>query len=276
MEPGLLSKKYFGVPLVYFAGLFVAVLLIVAWKLKNADTPTTDGDTPPTDASGTTDILAPTDGTGGDGNYDGFVANPPPAYTQVAQDTAATTTVDTNQAWLSRATTWAITQNLGGAGTVQSALDSYLNGSQLSYAQGQIRDAVIKQFGLPPEPPTPGGTSIAPAKRQGNPPTYHTVQGANDNGITEIATLYYGGGGAAAGIDQIQISNPKLPPGGPYPVGTRIFIPAFHNPTYYTATKSVTTLHEFAVKGGTSSTNIQQLNDGMKFPVKVGTKVRIS
>jgi hypothetical protein len=272
-----LSKKYLGVPVVYYAGLFVGILLVVAWKMKSADTTAVDGDVPATDANGVTDILSP-DGVGGDGNYDGFIANPPPAYTQVATPAGAGTTVDTNDAWLSRGVAWSVSKGLATAGTAQDALSSYLNGNQLSYAQGQIRDAVIKEFGLPPEVPTPGGTSPEPAKRQGNPPTYHTVKGASDNDLGKLVGLYYGGSNVVESLRLIQISNPKIPMSGPYPVGTRIFIPAYHQPTYYTATKLVSTLHQFAVKGNTTSQNILTLNNGLgvTFPAKVGTRVRIS
>lgn len=270
--PGILSKKYLGVPVVYYAGAFVGILLIVAWKLKSVDDTAAAGDS--IDGADATTGDAAT-AASGDALGSGFVANPTPVYD--TSTPAATTTVATNDSWLAAGIVWAAANGVASVDSATVALQAYLSGAQLSTSQGAIRDAVIKQYGLPPELPVSGGTAVAPAaaaKRQGTPPTYHTVQGTSDDSYGELAQLYYGSQ-AGDRIDLLQVANQSLGHAGPWPKGTKVFIPKYTAPVYYTATKSVQTLHEFAVKAGIPSAAVQELNDNVKFPVKVGTRVRI-
>lgn len=284
---GFLKKKYLGISGMYYAAVVVAVLVYAAWKIKPATTDAVAGDT--TDTSG--DQALAGDAASAGSGYSAFSANPAPGY-NVGGDTGAVdpgTTVDTNEAWLRRGVEWGAVNGLGTADTIVIALQAYLNGDQLSIAQGSIRDKVIAHFGLPPELPssggtaatppgttTGGGTTPTPSKRQITPPGYHTVKGSTDNDYPKLATLYYPGTEVHQSLDLIQVANTKLPRSGTIPVGTRVFIPKYHAPVYAVAKFKLQTLHEFAVKANRSSGVIQELNDGMKFPVKVGTHVRIA
>lgn len=265
----LLKKKVLGVPVSYLAALGVAILAYYAYKVHDASATTTD--TASTDGTSGTDSTD-ADATDGTADTADFTANPAPTYDTT---TATTTTVATNASWESAGIQWAIAQGLGTAGTVQGALDAYLNGDQTSYAQGAIRDAVIKQFGPPPDLPTSGGTAAKPASRQGTPPLTHTVQSTTDNTFTKLAQLYYGNTSGDR-IDLLQINNMGLGAAGPWAVGTRVFIPKYTAPVYQTAKKGLQTLHEFAAKNGKTSAQIQQLNDSVKFPVKIGARVRVA
>jgi hypothetical protein len=161
------------------------------------------------------------------------------------------------------------------AGVSQEALSAYINGNQLTFDQGQLRDKVIAQYGLPPDPPTPGGTAAPKPTRQGNPPLVHTVQGTSDDSYHEITKIYYGREDSEA-IDLVQSKNPNLGhAGGAWAKGTKVNVPAYTPPVYFVATKSIRTLAQIAAKNGVSQYSITEMNDGMKFPVAVGKKVRV-
>jgi hypothetical protein len=156
-----------------------------------------------------------------------------------------------------------------------TGLSRYVEGQDLSYTQGEMRDKAVGHFGLPPEPITPGSTKDAPGKRQGNPPITHTVKGSNDNTYTKLANLYYSRSDSAA-IDLLQRDNVnRLGHAGPWPVGTRVTVPKWQSPKYAYARKGMTTLAQFAARNSVTKTAILEMNDGMKFPVKYKTRVRV-
>lgn len=265
----LQSKKVFGVPVLYLAVLFVAVLVFFAWRLK----PVTD-DTTPDDGSGSGDGSAD---VSGDPDYSSLATNGTVTVSQPGQPDAITPVNNqTNDTWVAQGVAYLIAQGMATGGEAQDALSLYINGGQLSYDQGVLRDAVIKQYGLPPDSPTAtGGTKSQIAKRQGNPPIVHTVQGENDNSYHEITKLYYGREDSEV-TDLLQAANPALGhAGGAWQPGTKVTVPAYHPPVYFTATASTHTLGAIASKNGISQAIVEDLNDGVKFPVAVGKKVRV-
>jgi hypothetical protein len=266
-----LSRKILGVQVLYWLAIGVLILAYVAYRMRNAS-----ADLPP--AAETDPSLAPENADESAASYDGFTAQPTPTY---SSGVAPSTTVETNESWAKKATEFVGASGLATYGDAQLAIQKYLNGDQLSFKEGQIRDAAIKQFGAPPEAVTVGGTDPKPAapataaKRQGTPPCYHTIRGANDNTYSELSQLYYGTI-ANDRIDLLQAANISRGKSGPWPVGTRMMIPAYHPPKYYTSTKTINTLKEIAAKNSTSVTVLRILNDGIKDTLKTGTKVRVA
>lgn len=268
-------RKVFGVPVILLAAVVVAVLVIVAWKTpKKVDTPV--------DTSGTTD----TNGDGVPDGADGSAAPTGPAFGMTdtgsftsagAPITVTPTPVEvadaSNQTWLRKAIEWLVETGTPG-GAAQEALTLYLNGQPLSYAQGQLRDKVIKQFGPPPEGVSGIATTASePGRRQGPPPLDHTVKGANDNQYGELATLYYGHNDGHL-VDILERANAdKIGTSGPFPPGTKVTIPKYHPPMTYKATASTTTAAAIAKKNGTSEAAVKAMNGSVHWPVKVGTVV---
>ena len=283
-----MRKKVGGVPVVYLVAGFVLVLVILAWRLK----------TPSDPADATATAADPAlDGGGGavdtSGEPSTVYPNMPSGTVVVAPQADPVNTdppVETNTDWLKKAVLYLVNTKNHGAGEAQQALSLYLDGENLTYAQGVMRDEALKQFGLPPDPGSVGTTgpkpvpvptpvpkpSVPVVARQGTPPVVHTVRGVGDNTVTELIHLYYSGSATNDKYDLIQNANQGIAKGGPYKVGTKIFIPAYHAPKYYVATKTTVTASAIAMKNGTSVKSLGILNDGMRFPVKVGTKVRVS
>jgi hypothetical protein len=266
-----MSRKILGVPALYLVGLFVAILAVVAWRMKAA--PTTEGDAENTDGS---TIEPPNVDAVLDGDYSGLATNGTVTVTQPGAN-AETVIVDveTNDKWIAKGVNYLVSQGVTSAGKAQIALSAYVNGDALTYDQGRLRDAVIKQYGVPPETVTPGRTGSPTAKRNGNPPTTHVVVGGNDDTYRELAQLYYGRTDNPT-IDLLQVANTSLGHAGPYAKGTRVMIPAYRVPKYFTSTKTTDTATEISAKNGISPVQLAELNDGMKFPVKPGTRVRVA
>jgi hypothetical protein len=280
----LMTRKVAGVPVIYIAGLFVAILAVVAWKMKPAAEPAAEGDGPDTtaDAGGVDPAAA---------DYSSLAT---PGTVTVSGGSAGTTTTelpDDNDRWMRRAIEWIAGQGLATADVATIALQKYLSGDQLSMTEGKIRDAAIAHFGLPPEIPQSGGTEPTPTPGPTPVPTpnptpvpkkyiapgYHVVTGPADDSYTEMARLWYGRTDNAA-IDLIQSYNVALGHSGPFPVGTRLWIPAYHAPKYVIAKKGMLTSSEIIAKNPplNSVKMLTELNDGMKFPVAAGTKVRVA
>jgi hypothetical protein len=270
--PSFMRRKVAGVPVVYLLGGVAVILAVLAYRMK--DTTSQDAPDPEAlevEAAGEDALLA---GTGDTSGYDAFVANG--SITAAPPETDAAEKPDpTNEGWIKLGTEWLATQGVSG-GAAQRALTLYVQGEQLTFEQGVWRDKVIVKFGAPPESISPGPTSgapVAPAQRQGNPPLLHVVKGENDNAFKELTQLYYGKADNAT-IDFLQAAN-GLGSTGPFAVGTKVTIPRYAAPKYYTSTKTTDTASEIARKNGISTTALAHLNDGMKFPVKSGTKVRV-
>lgn len=269
-------KKFLGIPVLVWAALGVGALMFVAWKMpsKTAANPPEDttGGTPatdgvPTGAEGAVSSQFGMTDTGGFNSAGApIIVNPTPA--------TPTAGITTNQEWSSQAISWLTNQGGAAGGAAQEAITLYLNGQPLSYTQGQLRDQAIKQFGPPPEGVASiSRTAAEPGRTQGVPPLTHTVKGDNDNTISELAALYYGKS-SQHNNDIIERENGgRIGPSGPYPVGTRIVIPKYHEPMHYTATKTTTTAAAIAKKNGTSTTAVIAMNPGVHFPVKPGTVV---
>lgn len=267
----ILKKKVVGIPVLYLAGGFVAILAVVAWKLKAAPEPT------PPDAAGTDDGTGAPELAGSDSAYDGYNTN----GTVVVQPSAPTgqpPVEETNETWLSAAITYVVKQKLATPGFAQEALTKYLDGNDLSFSEGQIRDAALNGVGIPPESLGKiGATATAPARKQFSQyPGTHTVKGGNDNTAGKLAVLYYGADHATDGALKIASVNLKMGPATTtYPTGTKIQIPAYVTPGTFTATKTTTHFKDIAAKSGTTADVVRALNPNLSEPFAVGTKVRV-
>jgi len=149
----LTHKKFLGVPVLYLLGGGVIILAVYAWRAKTtakADTGTSDAAS--SEAASSAGELFP---------------ETPSGTVMVAPYTGATETAstETNDDWLARGVALLGAQGTS-PGAAQVALQSYLSGAQLSYVQGQQRDKVIREYGLPPYVMDAGGTdpAIAPVK----------------------------------------------------------------------------------------------------------------
>jgi hypothetical protein len=266
----LASKKVGGVPVLYIVALVVAVLGIVAWRMKStpeepeesADSTQAEEEVPSSEEVATADYgFAATRGT--------------VTVSGASLDTDTASVLDTNELWVRRGAEYLASQGYTATNGL-TALTKYVEGQELSYEEGGMRDKAVAQLGLPPETITPGSTKDAPGKRVGNPPVTHTVKGSNDNTYTKLASLYYSRTDGFA-IDLLQRDNVnRLGHEGPFPVGTTVKIPKWQSPVYATAKTGMTTLAQFAAKNSVTKTAVQEMNDGVKFPVKTGKKVRVA
>ncbi len=278
----LLSKKIAGIPVLYIGAVAVAILAFVAWKInpKLSDEEGTDIGTDEVDQSDDVSSALNPDA------YAGLSSNGTVTVTQPnGSSDSVDVVVETNDKWITKSVAFLVAQSLATGGDAHEALSKYVNGEQLSIDEGKLRDAAIARYGLPPESFTPGGTVgptppvVVPTKptipkRNGNPPTVHTVSAAGDNSYTEIAKLYYGRTDGPT-IDLLQVANQKLGHAGPWALGTKVNIPVYTVPKYFVATAAIHTMAKIAAKNGISQVALQELNDSTKFPVKVGTRVRV-
>src|SRR3954463_13562219 len=171
----LARKKVAGVPVIYLAGGFVVILGIVAWKMKATSKEEATGD-----ESTTTDSV-PEDGsseaTDMAGDYSGLNTNGT-VIVAPQQTTTQEAVKETNESWERTAVSFLISDKHYTPGDAQTGIHTYLEGNDLTFAQGQMRDAAIAKLGLPPEPLTTiGTTGTAPAQKQfNNFPGSHTVR----------------------------------------------------------------------------------------------------
>jgi len=147
----LARKRLLGVPVLYLLGGAVAILGVYAWKAKSTvKTDTGTSDAASTAAASSGGELFPEMSTG-------TVTVAPATFP------ADTTPVgfESNDAWLAKGVSLLSAQGTS-PGAAQVALQSYLSGAQLSYQQGQWRDDVIREYGLPPYVQDAGGTDPQP------------------------------------------------------------------------------------------------------------------
>lgn len=271
----LMERKVFGIPVLYLVGGLVAILAVVAFRMKpGVDVPAEEE---------TASIDAVDEG-------DPFGVNPPlvgGGGTPVQYpDPNTPSTVDDNDKWLRRAAEWLAGQGHATADQSMRALQRYLMGEQLSMAEGKLRDLAIDHFGYPPETvesggdvpvPDPPTVPTTPTPKKYIAPGFHTVTGSSDDSYTDMARLFYGRTDNAA-IDLIQSYNIAQGHEGPFKVGTRFWIPAYAGPKYVKATASMRTAAQIISKNPplNSVKMLNELNDGMKFPVAIGTKVRVA
>jgi hypothetical protein len=283
----LWSKKIGPVPVPIIALVLVLILGVVAWRMKASPgiQPEEAGEVPPADSG----LEAAGDGFTAEEHIPPFVANPPFSGSPVPDTSGQVGQVDSNDQWLRRSIEWLAGQGHATADQARLALQKYLSGEQLSIAEGHLRDLAISHFGLPPELPEGGGT-VPPVVTTPTPPTpppvvtpsyrppgYHIVTGASDDGYQEIAKLWYGQNTNDL-VDLIQSYNIAHGHQGPFPVGTKLYVPPFRQPKYITATKTMRTASQIIAKNPplNSVRMLQELNDGMKFPVAIGKRVRVA
>jgi len=260
----LMSRKVAGIPVVWIALAIGVVAVYGAIKLKPAPEV----------------VDAPEDEEEEefDGNIDNaqqpvFVANPVPQPS----------TADTDQKWSLRAQDWlrlnGVTPELATA-----AITKYLNEEPLNETERAAVNRAIQEFGYPPEStpnapsapnPNPETGYKGPATKQGTPPLTHVVKGTSDDSVTELSRLYYGSD-SPDHINRIKSATQNLTNPGPYRVGSRVTIPKYADPKYYKATAATRDVYTIARKNGTTAAKVYELNNMMKFPVKVGTRVRVA
>lgn len=261
-------KKVLGVPVIYLALAAVSVLAYYAWKLKPATAPSSDEPADTNDAGaepGSGSDLSALNTTG----------------TVVVQPTlnpVADTVEETNEKWLQSAIDYVVTEKkMTTYGTALEALSKYLDGDDLSFEEGQIRDAAIGKLKLPPEGTAKvGKTGTAPAQKQFSTfPGKHIVKGSNDNTPAKIAQLYYGNADVLH-VNKIVAENFRLGEATTtYPVGTSLYIARWVNPSYYTSNSSARSANLIGAKNGISGEAVAALNPTLSFPVASGVKVRV-
>lgn len=140
---GILKRKILGIPVIYLAIVFVGALALYAWRAKSSAAPA--------DESTAVDEEAAADD--GAAVVDGSLYPISPTGTVYAQaPTAVEDNVEYfgNDQWLQKAVAGLVAKGKN-PGEVQNALQAYLAGEDMSYAQGLIRDEAVKAYGLPPE-----------------------------------------------------------------------------------------------------------------------------
>lgn len=255
----LSHRKIGGVPVAYAGAALAAGGLWYALRAKPTPEPVDTG--------------ASAGDSAGNAEQPVFTALPSGTVEGVGSVTSATTQ-DTNDAWVRRAVAFLVAAGVGVA-DASNALNAYVDGAQLSYEQGKLRDRAVAQFGLPPEsvPVSPTSGYKGPASRQGTPPLSHKVVGKSDDSFTELAYLYYSLNNADA-VRYLTAANPGV--SQPFAPGQAITIPKWHAPKYFRATSATHNLYDIARKNGTTPGAVASLNPGLGFPVKVGTRVRVA
>lgn len=210
MSSKLFSRKIAGVPLVYVLAAVALVVAYFAWRAKPS-TSSPAGAAP--DATADANIPAPE------------------AYPQVYTSTAdsqspnaytpatANASITTNDEWLTRGVAFLIARGYN-PGAAQAALQAYLNGDDISYEQGRMRDEVVREYGIPPAPTNVGNTGAMPARIQGPIPRTHSVRSTNEDTAAKLAQLYYGDAGLASVIAAANDGRSD------YAVGQSVQIPA--------------------------------------------------
>lgn len=264
-------KKVLGIPVLYLAAAAVIVLAIVAWRIK----PSPEPDTEPVDAAGPEDLMDP--------DLSGLATN---GTVTVVQQDAKPADVDTepktNDDWVREGAEWLTAErNIPGT-TAFAALSKYVNGQDTSFDEQELVNSVIKEKGQPPSAPAEGGTGgTKPPTSQGTPPLTHVIKGTTDNTYPALASLYYGSS-AGDRIDLLQAANAStLGRSGPWGVGTKVNIPAYHPPVYYLVTIAGQTAAQVASKNGITLTQLAYLNNPKNeayaptYPFKKGQRVRV-
>jgi hypothetical protein len=271
----LLAKKVFGIPMLYIVGVGVGVFAFIAWKLKPAATPADTVGTESSDNAGE-DLSGVTNGDLSGSVYDGLktagtvVVAPNPDGVDTPN-----TVVKTNATWVNDGVAWLIAQDKATGTAAISALTKYVNAQDRSYDEEYLVNLWLKQGGPPPDGIDPGGTvGTKPAQRQGNPPLVHTVKGAADNSYGDLATLYYGHNEQAT-FDLVQSANPALGLNGPFSVGTKVSVPAYHVAKRITLTKDMSQA-QIRAANGLSAYQFEALNNTTRQQFKKGESIRVS
>lgn len=261
------NKKILGVKAIYLVALFVVILGVVAWKMKPSKSASTDTSGDQSSDSG----AAPTPNP-----YDSLDSNGTVTVQQLGPQQNTTPTVETNEDWVREGVNWLVEQNKATGTVAYAALTAYINGTDRSYDQEQLVNAWIKEHGAPPQAPATGGNVGAkPVTRQiTNLPGYHTVTGNLDDSYGEIATLYYGHAEQGT-IDLLQAANTNLGQTGPFAVGTKIYVPVWHDAVYYTVPYANMKTSDIAAKNGVTAQQIAVLNNVNRSNWAKGARVRV-
>lgn len=272
----LAQKKLFGIPVLYLAAGGVIILAVIAWRMKATPTEETAGVAPEDSIDGIEGVaVSPTNPYAGYNTSGTVVVAPttPEAEEPVQLD---------NDAWVKQGAEWATNAKKASGTVAYTTLTKYVSGEDMSYEEGELVNAVIAEKGQPPEPiGKVGAISDQPARKQfsGSNGT-HVVKGTNDNTAAKLATLYYGNS------DSLRIAQYNTSLGTAtttYPVGTKVTIPSYVTPYYYTVngkarrgqTKNDQWFQTIGAIHGASAAMISAINPNLSEPIKVGTKVRI-
>lgn len=206
-------------------------------------------------------------------------AGPPPDNVTAPTQDAPATGITTNAQWISQGSSWLVANEHATGSAALAALTKYVNGQDRSYAEQQWVDEWFNHAGAPPEGVTATGVVGAKpptaAQRQFTTfPGVHVIRGGADNGYTGLAKLYYNST-AADRIDLLQAANTNIGPSGPWPIGTRVVIPAYHAPQYYTVPVSGMTEAQICSKNGITKQQFEVLNNGYKSSYSKGARVRV-
>lgn len=268
------GKKVAGIPMLYIVAVVVGIFAFVAWKLKPASTPldATDATATGADAS---DISAVTTGDLAGSVYDSLKTAGTVVVAPSTDTVDTPVAVKTNATWLNEGVAWLQAQDRATGSAANTALSKYLAGQDRSYDEQYLVDLWYKQGGPPPDGVEPAGTIGAkPAQKQGTPPLAHVVKGSSDNSYGDVAMLYYGHNEQTT-YDLVQAANPQLGLTGPFAVGTKINIPAFHVPKLYTLPSDMTA-SQIAGKNGITGYQFGALNNTSRTQFKKGEKVRVA
>lgn len=215
---GILSKKVFGIPVLYIAIVLVAGLALYAWRTKAIPEPSEEelADEEYVESEVAAGNLTPISPTG-------------TVYAQSPQAVVENTPYFGNNEWLQRAAADQISKGAN-PGEVMNALQAFLEGEDLTYQQGLIRDKALKDVGLPPEsfragasapkpqpvkpksspapaPPKPVAPKPAPKPAPPKRKTHKVVRGDT---LWDLAGKYYGNGSQWKKISKANnIRNPK-------------------------------------------------------------------
>ena len=175
------KRKIAGIPVLYLAAGFVLVLVAIAWNMKSAPKTDSSEDTTATEKASDT-ILNEAD-------YPLPLGTVYPDNSNTT-DNSGNTSISDNDEWLKRGVMF-LSDNGYSPGDAQQALSLYLEGGELSYDQGAMRDKVIRELGMPPFPGLIGGTRPDVGRSQGPLPRSHTVRNVNENTAAKLAGIYY-------------------------------------------------------------------------------------
>jgi len=279
----LAQKKVAGVPVLYLAAGFVVILAVVAWRMRTTATENTAGTDPEAALDGIEDV---------EGGIAVSPSNPYAGYSTTGTVVVAPEKPEVeepvqidNDAWVKQGAEWAVNAKKSTGTVAYATLTKYVSGEDLSYDEGELVNAVIAEKGQPPEPiGKVGAISDQPARKQFSSSNgSHIVKGTNDNSAAKLATLYYGNGDATHALRIAQYNTTLGTATTTYPVGTKVTIPSYVTPYYYTVNgnarrgqaKNDQWFQTIGAIHGASAKMISTINPNLSEPIKVGTKVRI-
>lgn len=175
---GLTEKKVAGVPVLYLAAAAVAVLAVVAWRMKPSpdappeESPQDGGTDAQLDENGHADGTNPYAGYSGSGTV--IVAPAPPTATDPEDNRPGS-----NDEWVRQGAEWLVAEKKVNGQAAYVALTKYINSQSRSFQESGWVDLVIAAKGLPPEPFTGTGPTTAnpPPPSSTPPPALKAVTG---------------------------------------------------------------------------------------------------